>query len=63
MLKFLLFKNSFKRFEEGNVIQDENFTEIEQNLEPDIGCMLLFQSIENSIHPSIIVGCCPSVAF
>ena len=41
------------RFEEGNVIRDENFAQIEQNLEPDKRCMLLFQSIGNSIHPSV----------
>ena len=40
-------------FEEGNVIQDENFAQIEQNLEPYKRCMLLFQSIGNSMHPSI----------
>ena len=38
------------RFEEGNVIQVENVAQI---LEPDKGCMLLFQSIGNSIHPSM----------
>ena len=38
------------RFEEGNVIQVEN---VAQTLEPDKGCMLLFQSIGNSILPSI----------
>ena len=40
-------------FEEGNVIQDENFAQIEQNLEPEKRCLLLFQSIGNSIRPSI----------
>ena len=38
------------RLEEGNVIQDEN---VAKTLEPDKGCMLLFQSIANSIHTSI----------
>ena len=41
------------RFEEGNVIQDENFAQIEQNLEPDKRCILLFQSTGNSIHPFV----------
>ncbi|PFX24331.1 hypothetical protein AWC38_SpisGene11044 [Stylophora pistillata] len=38
------------RFEEGSFSQDEN---LEQNLKPDNRCMQLFQSIGNSIHPSI----------
>ena len=41
------------RFEEGNVIQDENVVQIEQNLAPDKRCIMMFQSIGNSIHPSI----------
>ena len=41
------------RFEEGSFTQDENFAQIEKNLKPDNRCMQLFQSIGNSIHPSI----------
>lgn len=49
------------RFQEGRFTQDENFAQIEQNLKPDNRCMQLFQSIGNSIHPSIRLEVdCPS---
>ena len=41
------------RFVDGKVIQDEHVAELEQDVEADRRCMLLVQSIGNSIHSSI----------
>ncbi|KAJ7323144.1 hypothetical protein OS493_032147 [Desmophyllum pertusum] len=47
--------NSGLRFVESEckVVQDENIAELERDLKADKRCMLLVQSIGNSIHPSI----------
>ena len=41
------------RFVEGQVIQDAHVAELEQDVEADKRCMLLVQSIGNSIYSSI----------